>query len=68
MVPGGSGGKEFACNAGDSEPGKLMPGLGKFPGEENGNTSQVFSSGEFHGQRNPVGYSPWGCKELDTTE
>ena len=24
--------------------------------------------GEFHGQRRLVGYSPWGCKELDTTE
>ena len=23
--------------------------------------------GEFHGQRNLAGYSPWGCKELDTT-
>ena len=22
----------------------------------------------FHGQRSPVGYSQWGCKELDTTE
>ena len=21
-----------------------------------------------HSQRNLVGYSPWGCKELDTTE
>ena len=21
-----------------------------------------------HGQRNLVGYSPWGCKESDTTE
>ena len=21
-----------------------------------------------HGQRNPVGYSPWGCKESDTAE
>ena len=25
-------------------------------------------SGEFHGQRNLVNYSPWGHKELDTTE
>ena len=25
----------------------------------------VFFPGEFHGQRNLVGYSPWGCKELD---
>ena len=24
--------------------------------------------GEFHGQRSLVGYSPWGPKELDTTE
>jgi len=31
--PGGSGGKESACNAGD--PG-LIPGLGRSPGEGNG--------------------------------
>ena len=24
--------------------------------------------GELHGQRNLAGYSPWGHKELDTTE
>ena len=24
--------------------------------------------GKFHGQRSPVGYSPWGCKEWDLTE
>ena len=24
--------------------------------------------GEFNGQRNLTGYSPWGCKEPDTTE
>ena len=23
---------------------------------------------KFHEQKNPVGYSPWGCKEPDTTE
>ena len=28
----------------------------------------VFSPGEFHGQKSLVGYSPWGCKESDTTE
>ena len=28
----------------------------------------VFLPGEFHGQRSLAGYSPWGCKELDTTE
>ena len=28
----------------------------------------VFLPGESHGQRSLVGYSLWGCKELDTTE
>ena len=28
----------------------------------------VFLPGEFHGQRSLVGYSPYDCKELDTTE
>ena len=31
-------------------------------------TIPVFLPGEFHGQRSLVGYSPWGCKELDMTE
>ena len=28
----------------------------------------VLLPGQFHGQRSLVGYSPWGCKESDTTE
>ena len=28
----------------------------------------VFLPGKSHGQRNLVGYSPWGCKESDMTE
>jgi len=35
--PGGSDGKESAYNVGD--PGSI-PGLGRFPGEENGNPLQ----------------------------
>ena len=31
-------------------------------------TAPVFSPGKFHGQRSLMGYSPWGPKELDTTE
>ena len=31
-------------------------------------TTPVFLPGEFHGQGSLVGYSPWGCKESDTTE
>ena len=28
----------------------------------------VFLPGKFHGQGSLLGYSPWGCKESDTTE
>ena len=28
----------------------------------------VFLPGESHGLRSLVGYSPWGCKELEKTE
>ena len=28
----------------------------------------LFSPGDFHGQRNLAGYSPWGHKDLDLTE
>ena len=61
---GGSDGKESASNAGD--PG-LIPGLGRSPGEGNGNPL-VFLPGESHRQRSLAGCSPWGRKESDTTE
>ena len=31
-------------------------------------STPVFLPGEFHGWKNLVGYSSWGCKESDTTE
>ena len=31
-------------------------------------TTPVLLPGESHGGRSLVGYSPWGCKEVDTTE
>ena len=37
MAPGGSDGKESSCNVGD--PGSI-PGLGRSPGEGNGNSFQ----------------------------
>ena len=63
--PGGSDGKESACSAGDLD---LIPGLGRFPGEEKGSPLQNFCLENPHGQRSLVGFSPWDCKELDTTE
>ena len=64
--PGGSDGKESACNAGDLG---SIPGLGRFPGGGHGNLLQYscLENPLENGQRSLVGYSPWGCKELDTT-
>ena len=61
--PGGSNGKESACNAGDLD---LTPGSGRSPEKGNGNPLQY--SEESYGQRSLVGYSPWVLKELDMTE
>ena len=36
------------------------------PLEEGMAPTPVFLPGDFHGQRGLAGYSPWGCKELDT--
>ena len=42
--------------------------VGKIPWRRDRISTPVFGPGESHGQRSPAGYSPWGCKELDTTE
>ena len=49
-----------AYNVGDLG---LIPGLGKSPGEGNGNPLK-----KSHGWRSLVGYSAWGRKESDMTE
>ena len=63
--PGGSEGKESFCNTGDLG---WIPGLGRSPGEGNGKPLQ------YSCLKNPMdggawqGYSPWGCKDSNTTE
>ena len=46
----------------------LSLGVGKILWKRKWLPTPVFFPGEFHGQRSLAGYSPWGCKELDTTE
>ena len=53
--PGGGVTKNPPVSAGDTGP---TPGLGKSPGEGNGTPLQWKT----------LGYSPWGHKDLDTTE
>ena len=62
---GGSEGRVSVCNAGDLG---SIPGLGKYLGGGHGNPLQYSCLKNAQGQRNLVGYSPWGCKESDTTE
>ena len=63
--PGGSDNKESACNAGDWD---SIPGSGRSPGERNGSPRQYSCLENSMGRGAPVGYSPRGCKELDTNE
>ena len=63
--PGGSDGKESTCNVGDLG---SIAGLERSPGGGHDNPLQYSCLENPHGQRNLVGYSPWGCKELDVTE
>jgi len=62
--PGSSDSKESACNAGD--PGLILGS--ENPLKKGIVTTPGFLPGESHGQKGLVGYSPWGHKELDTTE
>ena len=62
--PGSSNGKESACNAGDLG---LIPGLGRSPGEGNGNPLQYLCL------ENPMDRGAWlaivhGVAELDKAE
>ena len=44
------------------------PWVGKIPWRRAWQPTAVFLPEESHGQRSMAGYSPWGHKELDTTE
>ena len=60
-------GKESTCQFRRHRRHGLIPGWGDLVGEEMA-THSVFLPGKSHGQKSLVGYSPWGCKELNTTE
>ena len=47
---------------------RFDPWVGKIPWRRKWQPTPVFLLGKFHGQRSLAGYSPWGCKESDTTE
>ena len=59
VFPDGSDGEESACNAGDAG---LIPGLGGYPGEGQGNSPQ------YSYLENPMDRGYWRATELDMTE
>ena len=61
-------GKELACQFRRCKRCGFDPWVGKIPWSRKWQPTPVFLPGKFHGQRRLVGYSPWGCKESDTTE
>ena len=63
--PGGSDGKVFCLQR--RRPG-FHPWVRKVPWRREWRPPPVFLPGEFQGQRSLASYSPWSCRELDTTE
>ena len=47
---------------------RFNPWVGKISWRRKWQPTPAFLPGKCHGQRSLVGYSPRGCKELDTTE
>ena len=60
--------KNLPASAADGRDVGFNPWVRKIPWRRKWQPTPVFSPGESHGQRNLVGYSPWGHKELDMTE
>ena len=65
--PGGSG-EESSFQGRRCKRRRFDAWVGKIPLSRECQPTLVFLPGEFQGQRNLVGYSPWGCKEMDRTE
>ena len=63
--PGGAVVKNLPANAGDAKDDFWVR---KIPWSRKWQPTPVSLPGKFHGQRSLAGCSPWGQKELDTTE
>ena len=65
--PGGAEVKNLTANVGKARD-RFDPWVGKVPWWRKWQPTPVFVPGKSHGQRSLADYSPWGCKESDTTE
>ena len=60
--------KNLPASAGDTRDSGSTLGSGRPPGGGHSNTLQYSCLENPRGERNMVGYSPWGHKKSDTTE
>ena len=60
--------KNLPASTGDTGDMGSIPGSGRYPGGGHGNPLQYSWLETPHEQRSLAGYSPWGRKEVDTTE
>ena len=70
MPPKGRSGQEAACQCTRCRRQEFNPWAGKIPWRRNWQPTPGFLPGEIPWTEDPGGVakSPWGCKELDTTE
>ena len=68
MLPSSAIGEEPACQSRIPKRSRFSPWVGKIPWRRAWQPTPVFLPGESHGQMSLACYSPWGHKELDTTE
>ena len=60
--------KESSCQFKRLQRHRFYPWVRKISWRKAWQPTPVFLPGESHGQRTLAEYSPWGCKELDTTQ
>ena len=65
---GDANGKESTCQCRRRKKHWFDPWVGNIPWRRSWQPTAVLLPGESHRQRSLAGYSPWGHKELDTTE
>jgi len=66
--PGGASSKESAGQCMRHKRCRFDSWVGKIPWRRKWQPTPVSLPGESQGQRSLAGYSPWDCKEWDTTE
>jgi len=67
-VPKWHSGKESTCQCRRQRRPVFDPWVTRIPWSRKWKPTPVFLPEKFCGQRNLAGYSPWGCRELDTTK